>query len=186
MIPALDEMVEIAAESGVKEFVMGMAHRGRLNTLINIFGKSARDVFSEFEGKDYSDEMIFDGDVKYHLGWTVNRKTRSGNSINMNLAPNPSHLETVGAIVQGITRAKIDNNYDGDSSKALPIIVHGDAAIAGQGLPYEIVQMARLDGYNNGGTIHIVVNNQIGFTTNYLDARSSTYCTCLLYTSPSP
>ena len=177
LIPALDEMVEIAAESGVKEFVMGMAHRGRLNTLINIFGKSARDVFSEFEGKDYSDEMIFDGDVKYHLGWTVNRKTRSGNSINMNLAPNPSHLETVGAIVQGITRAKIDNNYQGDSSKALPIIVHGDAAIAGQGLPYEIVQMARLDGYTNGGTIHIVVNNQIGFTTNYLDARSSTYCT---------
>ena len=177
LIPALDEMVELAAESGVKEFVMGMAHRGRLNTLINIFGKSARDVFSEFEGKDYSDEMIFDGDVKYHLGWTVNRKTRSGNSINMNLAPNPSHLETVGAIVQGITRAKIDNNYQGDSSKALPIIVHGDAAIAGQGLPYEIVQMARLDGYTNGGTIHIVVNNQIGFTTNYLDARSSTYCT---------
>ena len=177
LIPALDEMVEIAAESGVKEFVMGMAHRGRLNTLINIFGKSARDVFSEFEGKDYSDEMIFDGDVKYHLGWTVNRKTRSGNSINMNLAPNPSHLETVGAIVQGITRAKIENNYEGDSSKALPIIVHGDAAIAGQGLPYEIVQMARLDGYTNGGTIHIVVNNQIGFTTNYLDARSSTYCT---------
>ena len=170
-------MVELAAENGVKEFVMGMAHRGRLNTLINIFGKSARDVFSEFEGKDYSDEMIFDGDVKYHLGWTVNRKTRSGNSINMNLAPNPSHLETVGAIVQGITRAKIDNNYQGDSSKALPIIVHGDAAIAGQGLPYEIVQMARLDGYTNGGTIHIVVNNQIGFTTNYLDARSSTYCT---------
>ena len=177
LIPALDEMVELAAESGVKEFVMGMAHRGRLNTLINIFGKSARDVFSEFEGKDYSDEIIFDGDVKYHLGWTVNRKTRSGNSINMNLAPNPSHLETVGAIVQGITRAKIDNNYQGDSSKALPIIVHGDAAIAGQGLPYEIVQMARLDGYTNGGTIHIVVNNQIGFTTNYLDARSSTYCT---------
>ena len=177
LIPALDEMVELAAENGVEEFVMGMAHRGRLNTLINIFGKSARDVFSEFEGKDYSDEMIFDGDVKYHLGWTVNRKTRSGNSINMNLAPNPSHLETVGAIVQGITRAKIDNNYQGDSSKALPIIVHGDAAIAGQGLPYEIVQMARLDGYTNGGTIHIVVNNQIGFTTNYLDARSSTYCT---------
>ena len=177
LIPALDEMVELAAENGVKEFVMGMAHRGRLNTLINIFGKSARDVFSEFEGKDYLDEMIFDGDVKYHLGWTVNRKTRSGNSINMNLAPNPSHLETVGAIVQGITRAKIDNNYQGDSSKALPIIVHGDAAIAGQGLPYEIVQMARLDGYTNGGTIHIVVNNQIGFTTNYLDARSSTYCT---------
>ena len=177
LIPALDEMVEIAAESGVKEFVMGMAHRGRLNTLINIFGKSAIDVFSEFEGKDYSDEMIFDGDVKYHLGWTVSKKTRSGNSINMNLAPNPSHLETVGAIVQGITRAKIENNYEGDSSKALPIIVHGDAAIAGQGLPYEIVQMARLDGYTNGGTIHIVVNNQIGFTTNYLDARSSTYCT---------
>ena len=173
----VDSIIELSAEKGVEEFVMGMDHRGRLNTLINIFGKSARDMFNEFEGKDYSEEMLFDGDVKYHLGWTCERKTDSGKKINLNIAPNPSHLETVGAIVQGITRAKQNDDYSGDSSKVLPIIVHGDAAIAGQGLPYEIVQMAGLKGYKTGGTIHIVVNNQIGFTTNYLDARTSTYCT---------
>ena len=177
LIPAVDAIIDLAAEKGVEEFVMGMAHRGRLNTLINIFGKSARDMFNEFEGKDYSEEMLFDGDVKYHLGWTCERKTDSGKKINLNIAPNPSHLETVGAIVQGITRAKQNDDFSGDSSKVLPIIVHGDAAIAGQGLPYEIVQMAGLKGYKTGGTVHIVVNNQIGFTTNYLDARTSTYCT---------
>jgi len=155
---------------------MGMAHRGRLNTLTNIFGKSAKDIFSEFDGKDY-EEVVFDGDVKYHLGWTSNRTTDKGHQINMNIAPNPSHLETVGAVVEGITRAKLEHKFGGDTSKVLPIVVHGDAAIAGQGLAYEIVQMARLKGYGTGGTIHIVVNNQIGFTTNYLDARSSTYCT---------
>ena len=177
LIPAVDAIIDLAAEKGVEEFVMGMAHRGRLNTLINIFGKSARDMFNEFEGKDYSEEMLFDGDVKYHLGWTCERKTDSGKKINLNIAPNPSHLETVGAIVQGITRAKQNDDFSGDSSKVLPIIVHGDAAIAGQGLPYEIVQMAGLKGYKTGGTVHIIVNNQIGFTTNYLDARTSTYCT---------
>ena len=176
LIPALDFLVEKAADKGVQEFVMGMAHRGRLNTLTNIFGKSAKDIFSEFDGKDY-DEAIFDGDVKYHLGWTSKRETDSGKAINMNIAPNPSHLETVGAIVEGIARAKQDHDHPSDFSEVLPIIVHGDAAIAGQGLVYEIVQMAQLEGYHTGGTIHIVVNNQIGFTTNYLDARSSTYCT---------
>ena len=176
LIPALDAVVEAAADQGVEEFIMGMAHRGRLNTLANIFGKSTKDIFSEFEGKDY-EEVIFDGDVKYHMGWTSKRKSDNGKQINMNIAPNPSHLETVGAVVQGISRAKIENEFNGDASKVLPIIVHGDAAIAGQGLAYEIVQMARLKGYSTGGTIHIVVNNQIGFTTNYLDARSSTYCT---------
>ena len=176
LIPALDAVVEAAADQGVEEFVMGMAHRGRLNTLTNIFGKSTKDIFSEFDGKDY-EEVIFDGDVKYHMGWTSKRKSDNGKQINMNIAPNPSHLETVGAVVQGISRAKIENEFNGDASKVLPIIVHGDAAIAGQGLAYEIVQMARLKGYSTGGTIHIVVNNQIGFTTNYLDARSSTYCT---------
>lgn len=176
LIPALDAVIESAAEQGVEEFVMGMAHRGRLNTLTNIFGKSAKDIFSEFDGKDY-EEIVFDGDVKYHLGWTSKRTTDSGKQINMNIAPNPSHLETVGAVVQGITRAKLEKQFSGDTSKVLPILVHGDAAIAGQGLPYEIVQMARLKGYGTGGTVHIVVNNQIGFTTNYLDARSSTYCT---------
>ena len=176
LIPALDALIEKAAEFGVEDFVMGMAHRGRLNTLTNIFGKNAKDIFSEFDGKDYEQD-IFDGDVKYHLGWTSCRTTDSGKDININIAPNPSHLETVGAVVEGISRAKMDRRYKGDNSKILPILVHGDAAIAGQGLVYELVQMANLEGYQTGGTIHIVVNNQIGFTTNYLDARSSTYCT---------
>ena len=185
LIPALDAVVEAAADQGVEEFVMGMAHRGRLNTLTNIFGKSSRDIFSEFDGKDYK-EVVFDGDVKYHLGWTSKRSTDSGKKVNMNIAPNPSHLETVGAVVEGITRAKLENKYDFNTNKVLPIIVHGDAAIAGQGLPYEIVQMARLKGYGTGGTVHIVVNNQIGFTTNYLDARSSTYCTDVAKVTLSP
>ncbi|MGJ8591778.1 MAG: 2-oxoglutarate dehydrogenase E1 component [Aquaticitalea sp.] len=176
LIPALDAVIEKASEYGVQEFVMGMAHRGRLSTLINIFGKSAKDLFSEFDGKDYEQE-IFDGDVKYHLGWTSDRETKGGKKINLNIAPNPSHLETVGAVVEGIVRAKQDDKYPDNPSQVLPIIVHGDAAIAGQGIVYEIVQMANLDGYKTNGTIHIVVNNQIGFTTNYLDARSSTYCT---------
>lgn len=176
LIPAVDAIIEKAADQGVKEFVMGMAHRGRLSTLTNIFGKSAKDIFSEFDGKDY-EEKVFDGDVKYHLGWTSNRETYNNKKINLNIAPNPSHLETVGAVVQGIARAKQDKDGITDASQVLPIVVHGDAAIAGQGLVYEVVQMAKLDGYKTNGTIHIVVNNQIGFTTNYLDARSSTYCT---------
>ncbi|MEP2237229.1 MAG: 2-oxoglutarate dehydrogenase E1 component, partial [Maribacter sp.] len=185
LIPALDVIVERAAEMGVKQFVMGMAHRGRLNVLTNIFGKSAKDIFSEFDGKDYEQE-IFDGDVKYHLGWTSDRKSDNGNKIKMSIAPNPSHLETVGAVVEGIARAKQDADYQDDISKVLPIVVHGDAAIAGQGLVYEVVQMAGLDGYKTGGTIHIVVNNQIGFTTNYLDARTSTYCTDVAKVTLSP
>ena len=176
LIPALDILIEEAANNGVEEFVMGMAHRGRLSTLVNIFGKSAESVFSEFEGKDYK-EKIFDGDVKYHLGWTTQRTTDSGKKINLNIAPNPSHLEAVGPIVQGIARSKLDRKYNGNLDKVLPIIVHGDAAIAGQGVVYELIQMSRLEGYQCGGSIHIVINNQIGFTTNYLDARSSTYCT---------
>nr|WP_299169120.1 2-oxoglutarate dehydrogenase E1 component [uncultured Allomuricauda sp.] len=176
LIPALDVIIEKAADAGVKQFVMGMAHRGRLSVLTNIFGKSPKDIFSEFDGKDY-EETIFDGDVKYHLGWTSKRETDSGKMVNMNIAPNPSHLETVNGIVEGIARAKQDHDHQDNVSEVLPILVHGDAAFAGQGIVYEIVQMARLDGYHTGGTIHIVVNNQIGFTTNYLDARSSTYCT---------
>jgi len=185
LIPALDHLLEKASENGVKEFVMGMAHRGRLSTLTNIFGKSAKDIFSEFDGKDYAED-IFDGDVKYHMGWTGVRTSKNGNKINMNIAPNPSHLETVGAVVEGIARAKQDRDYADDTSAVLPIIVHGDAAIAGQGIAYEITQMSRLDGYKTSGTIHIVVNNQIGFTTNYLDARSSTYCTDVAKVTLSP
>ena len=176
LIPALDSLIESAANLGVKEFVMGMAHRGRLNTLTNIFGKSPKEIFSEFEGKDYEEE-VFDGDVKYHLGWTSHRETDTGKKVNISIAPNPSHLETVGSVVEGIVRAKQDNYHKNNFERVLPIIVHGDAAIAGQGIAYELVQMANLDGYKTDGTIHIVVNNQIGFTTNYLDGRSSTYCT---------
>ncbi len=185
IIPALDALIEAAAEKGVEQFVMGMAHRGRLNILANIFGKATQDIFSEFDGKDY-DQEYFDGDVKYHLGLTSDRKTKSGKSININLAPNPSHLETVGAVIEGIARAKQDNYFPDDFSKVLPIAVHGDAAVAGQGIVYEIVQMAQLDGYKTGGTIHLVINNQVGFTTNYLDARSSTYCTDVAKVTLSP
>ena len=176
LIPALDSIFENAAEMGVKEFVVGMAHRGRLNTLSNIFGKPAKEIFNEFDGKDYA-EQIFDGDVKYHLGWTSKRKSDKGFNIYMNLAPNPSHLESVGPVVQGITRAKQDKYHKEIPKNVLPIIIHGDAAISAQGVVYEVVQMERLKGYKTSGTIHIVVNNQIGFTTNYIDGRSSTYCT---------
>lgn len=185
LIPALDALVEGAAKDGVEEFVVGMAHRGRLNTLTNIFGKPAQDIFSEFDGKDYEEE-VFDGDVKYHLGWTSKRLTDAGYQVNMNIAPNPSHLEAVNAVVEGITRAKQERNYKGDTRKVMPILIHGDAAIAGQGVVYEVVQMAQLDGYRTGGTVHIVVNNQIGFTTNYLDGRSSTYCTDVAKVTLSP
>ncbi len=186
LIPAISTALRNAAEIyDVDEFVLGMAHRGRLNTLTNIFRKPIREVFSEFEGKDFEDEDI-DGDVKYHLGLTISKTLKNNKELKMNLVPNPSHLETVGPIVEGIARAKIDNDYNGDNSKLLPIIVHGDAAIAGQGVVYEVTQMSKLNGYTTGGTVHIVVNNQIGFTTNYLDARSSTYCTDVAKVTLSP
>ena len=186
LIPGISVALRNAAEIyGVEECVLGMAHRGRLNTLVNIFKKPVRDLFSEFEGKDFEDTNI-DGDVKYHLGLTLSKTFRNGKQIKMNLVPNPSHLETVAAVAEGIARAKIDRKYNGDESKILPIIVHGDAAIAGQGIAYEVTQMAKLNGYKTGGTIHIVVNNQIGFTTNYLDARSSTYCTDVAKVTLSP
>jgi len=186
LIPAIGSVIRNAAETyDVDEFVLGMAHRGRLNTLANIFRKPIRDIFSEFEGKDFEDESI-DGDVKYHLGLTINKTLKNNKELKMNLVPNPSHLETVGPIVEGIARAKIDKIYNGNNSKILPIIVHGDAAIAGQGLVYEVTQMSKLPGYSTGGTIHIVINNQIGFTTNYLDGRSSTYCTDVAKVTLSP
>ncbi|WP_445956579.1 2-oxoglutarate dehydrogenase E1 component [Yeosuana sp.] len=186
LIPAISVALFNAVEKyGVKECVLGMAHRGRLNTLVNIFRKPIKELFSEFEGKDFEDEDI-DGDVKYHLGLTLDKTYQDGKTLKMNLVPNPSHLETVTSVAEGITRAKIDNDYNGDDSKILPIIVHGDAAIAGQGIVYEVAQMSTLKGYKTGGTIHIVVNNQIGFTTNYLDARSSTYCTDVAKVTLSP
>ena len=176
LIPGLDEAVNHGARYGVKEFVLGMAHRGRLNVLTNVFGKPRRQIFSEFEGKAF-DDVTIDGDVKYHLGHTTVHRTVDGKDVVMNIAPNPSHLEAVDPVVEGIARAKINNDYGMESGKVLPILIHGDAAVAAQGVVYETLQMEKLAGYSTGGTLHIVINNQVGFTTNYLDARSSTYCT---------
>ncbi len=184
LIPALDQLIIKSTKLGVQEVVLGMAHRGRLNVLTNIFGKSYKQIFSEFEGKEF-EEDVFSGDVKYHLGVTNHIKTSDNKDIIINLVPNPSHLETVASLAEGITRAKIDNIYK-DSKKVLPIVIHGDGAIAGQGIVYEVAQMMTLDGYKTGGTIHIVVNNQVSFTTNYLDARSAIYSTDIAKVTSSP
>lgn len=185
MIPALDAIIERGASLGTKEFIIGMPHRGRLNVLANIMKKPFHNIFSEFEGKEYEDETLL-GDVKYHLGFVSERTTDKGENVKLTLSPNPSHLEAVDPVVQGIARAKVDNDYFGDFDKVCPIIIHGDASIAGQGIVYEVVQMSGLTGYKTGGTIHLVVNNQVGFTTNYLDARTSTYCTDVAKTIFAP
>tara|TARA_B110000305_G_C19456265_1_gene651134 strand:- start:1459 stop:4164 length:2706 start_codon:yes stop_codon:yes gene_type:complete len=185
LIPALDVLIEHGASLGVEEFVVGMAHRGRLNVLANIFNKTYKEIFSEFEGIEYEDKL-FSGDVKYHLGFTSEQKCNNEKNVKISLSPNPSHLEAVDPVVEGISRAKIDEQYQGDNNKLVPILIHGDAALAGQGVVYEVIQMAQLDGYKTGGTIHIVINNQIGFTTNYHDARSSTYCTDIGKVTLSP
>ena len=177
LIPALDASIEKGSELGCEEFVVGMAHRGRLNVLANIFYKTYKEIFSEFESKDYDDDSVFDGDVKYHLGYSTQMKTDHGSDVKLTLAPNPSHLEAVDPVVGGISRAKIDKHYNGDNTKDCPVLIHGDAAVAAQGIVYEVTQMADLEAYSTGGTLHIVINNQVGFTTNYLDARSSIYCT---------
>ncbi|MFC2086811.1 2-oxoglutarate dehydrogenase E1 component [Bacteroidota bacterium] len=176
LIPALDAVIEKGANLGIKEYTIGMSHRGRLNVLANILQKPYEDIFSEFIGKSYDDDISL-GDVKYHLGYSRNIRTDKGQEVRLNLAPNPSHLEAVDPVVQGIARAKIERKCDGDFQKVCPILIHGDAAIAAQGVVYEVVQMSQLKGYKTGGTIHLVINNQVGFTTNYTDARSSTYCT---------
>jgi 2-oxoglutarate dehydrogenase E1 component len=185
LIPALDTLINKGSDLGVEYFTMGMAHRGRLNTLINIFEKRPKDIFSEFEGKEFDISHTFDGDVKYHQGYTSNVELKNGKKVGLTLSPNPSHLEAVDPVVLGISRAKIDNIFK-DEKKICPVMIHGDAAIAGQGVVYEVIQMAQLDGYRAGGTVHIVVNNQVGFTTNYLDARSSTYCTDVAKTTLCP
>lgn len=185
LIPALDAVMEKGSELGIEEFIIGMPHRGRLNVLANILRKPYEDIFHEFEGVDYSDERIL-GDVKYHLGYSVKRQSTSGKLVKMTLSPNPSHLEAVDPVVEGVVRAKIDAAYNGNPEKIVPILIHGDASIAGQGVVYEVIQMQDLKGYSTGGTIHLVVNNQVGFTTDYLDARSSTYCTDIAKTTLSP
>lgn len=176
-IVALDTIIANAANDGVKECVIGMAHRGRLNVLANIMGKTYEQIFNEFEGTAVPDMAFGDGDVKYHLGFSTQRVTSKGNKVDIKMVPNPSHLESVDPVVEGFSRAKADVLYDSDYDKILPILLHGDAAVAGQGVLYETVQMSKLEGYYTGGTIHFVINNQIGFTTDFDDARSSTYCT---------
>ncbi|TXK21057.1 2-oxoglutarate dehydrogenase E1 component [Pontibacter qinzhouensis] len=176
-IPALDAIIDKASELGAKEVVIGMAHRGRLNVLANIMGKTYEQIFSEFEGTAVPDLTYGDGDVKYHMGFSSEVDTPSGNKVNLKLAPNPSHLEAVNPVVEGFVRAKIDCMYDNDPRQIVPILIHGDAAVAGQGIVYEVTQMSKLAGYATGGTIHFVINNQIGFTTDFVDARSSIYCT---------
>lgn len=176
-IPALDALINHGAELGIEEFVIGMAHRGRLNILVNIMGKTYEQVFNEFEGTADPDLTMGDGDVKYHMGFSSQVKTSTDKLVNLKLAPNPSHLEAVNPVVEGFTRAKIDEAYNGDANKIVPILIHGDAAVAGQGIVYEVTQMSKLDSYSTGGTIHFVINNQVGFTTDFDDARSSIYCT---------
>ncbi|MFN5422115.1 MAG: 2-oxoglutarate dehydrogenase E1 component, partial [bacterium] len=178
-IAALDAMINTASELGVKEVVIGMAHRGRLNVLANIMGKTYEHIFSEFEGKSSPDQTMGSGDVKYHLGYGSEVVTTTGNTIALKLMPNPSHLEAVDPVVLGFSRAKADVMYDSQYDSILPVLIHGDASIAGQGIVYEILQMSGLHGYSTGGTLHFVINNQIGFTTNFEDARSADYCTSL-------
>lgn len=184
-IPALDAIIEHGSELGISDFIIGMAHRGRLNVLVNILQKPYKNIFKEFFGVEYDGDISL-GDVKYHLGYENEITTDSGKNVRLSLLPNPSHLEAVTPVTQGMARSRIDSTYLGDVSRVAPIIIHGDSAIAGQGVVYEVVQMANLTGYGTGGTIHIVLNNQVGFTTNYLEARSSTYCTDVAKVTRSP
>ena len=178
-IAALDAIINTAGEHGVEEVVIGMAHRGRLNVLANIMGKTYEQIFSEFEGTAVLDQTMGSGDVKYHMGFSSEVTTFKNKNVNLKLMPNPSHLEAVDPVVLGFARAKADVLYNSDLSKILPILIHGDASVAGQGIVYEILQMCQLNGYKTGGTIHFVINNQIGFTTDFDDARSANYCTSI-------
>ena len=179
LIPALDAIINLAADDKVEEVVIGMAHRGRLNVLANTMGKTYEQIFSEFEGTAKLDQTMGSGDVKYHLGFGSKLKSRNNKDVYVKLMPNPSHLEAVDPVVLGFARAKADAIYKSNYDKILPILIHGDASVAGQGIVYECLQMAYLKGYYAGGTIHFVINNQIGFTTDFDDARSSDYCTSL-------
>jgi 2-oxoglutarate dehydrogenase E1 component len=178
-IAALDAIINTSANLGVKEVVIGMAHRGRLNVLANIMGKTYQQIFSEFEGTAIPDQTMGSGDVKYHMGYGSELQTPDNKTVHLKLMPNPSHLEAVDPIVVGFARAKADVMYESNYDEILPVLIHGDASVAGQGIVYEVLQMSKLEGYYTGGTIHFVINNQIGFTTDFDDARSSDYCTSL-------
>ena len=156
-------MINTGADLGIESIVIGMAHRGRLNVLANTMKKTYEEIFNEFEGNAPPSTTMGDGDVKYHLGFSSSVKATNGTMVKINLAPNPSHLEAVNPVVEGFIRAKSDYIFDGYVSKVLPILIHGDAALAGQGIVYEVAQMSKLKGYHTGGTIHFVINNQLGF-----------------------
>ncbi|MCC7400104.1 MAG: 2-oxoglutarate dehydrogenase E1 component [Chitinophagaceae bacterium] len=185
-IAALDTIINVASENDVQEVVIGIAHRGRLNVLANIMGKTYEQIFSEFEAVLKPDQTMGSGDVKYHMGYGSELTARNGKTIHLKLMPNPSHLESVDPVVIGFSRAKADVMYHSDFDKILPILIHGDSSLAGQGIVYEVLQMSGLDGYYSGGTIHFVINNQIGFTTDFDDARSSDYCTSFAATIQAP
>ena len=176
LIPLLDDIVERAGSQGVREIVMGMPHRGRLNVLANILDKPYGMIFNEFEG-NLPETVAGDGDVKYHLGFSADHVTMDKKVVHLTLTPNPSHLEAVNPVVEGRMRAKQRRFQDRDRRMGVPILIHGDAAFAGQGLVAETLNLSQLPGYKTGGTIHIVVNNQIGFTTAPSEGRSTRYCT---------
>ncbi|HSH30792.1 MAG TPA: 2-oxoglutarate dehydrogenase E1 component [Thiohalobacter sp.] len=176
LIPVLDELIQRGGVHGVKELVIGMAHRGRLNVLVNIMGKTPAELFQEFEGRA-GHEGSGSGDVKYHLGFSSDIQTRGG-PVHINLAFNPSHLEIVDPVVEGSVRARQDRRRDTEGTSVVPVLIHGDAAFAGQGVVMETFNMSQSRGYSTKGTVHLVANNQIGFTTSYQrDARSTLYCT---------
>src|SRR6516225_8954681 len=177
LIPILWAVVEMAPSTGVREIVMGMAHRGRLNVLANILRKPYQEIFAEFEENYLPLSIDGDGDVKYHLGFSSERTTSGGRQLHLSLTPNPSHLEAVDPVVEGRTRAKQFRFGDVGRRRGIPLLIHGDAAFAGQGLVAETLNLSELAGYTTGGTLHVVINNQIGFTTAPKDARSTTYCT---------
>jgi 2-oxoglutarate dehydrogenase E1 component len=190
LIPALDAIINIGAEIKepvpVEEVVIGMAHRGRLNVLANTLGKTYQQIFKEFEGKTIEDQSFGSGDVKYHLGFISQVQAANGNKVYLKLLPNPSHLEAIDPVVTGFARAKADLLYKSEYDRILPVLIHGDAAVAGQGIVYEVIQMSKLKGYRIGGTMHLVINNQIGFTTDWRDGRSSTYCTSVAEVVQAP
>ena len=178
-IPALDAIINVASENNVQEVVIGMAHRGRLNVLANILGKTYEQIFTEFEGNSIPDTTMGSGDVKYHMGYSSEIETATGKKVHLKLAPNPSHLEAVDPVVIGFARSKADVIYNSNYDEILPVLIHGDSSLAGQGIVYEVLQMSGLQGYSTGGTLHFVINNQIGFTTDFDDARTSDYCTSI-------
>jgi multifunctional 2-oxoglutarate metabolism enzyme len=185
-IIVLDEMLERGANQNAHEAVIGMAHRGRLNVLANVVGKSMGQVFSEFEGEPDPETVQGSGDVKYHLGASGIHTSSRGKEILVSVAFNPSHLEAVDPVVQGLVRPKQDRLGDEKRERVLPILIHGDAAFIGQGVVAEVLQLSQLDGYTTGGTLHVITNNQIGFTTNPLEGRSSVYCTDVALSVQAP